>query len=302
MFITNLQRIIRSGVLGYKRNGWLSTATILVMVLMLFVVGNLIFTGALASVILSSFESKVDISVYFLPEAEENNIVSIKSEIESLPDVRDVNYISRDQALDIFRERHSNNQLISAALEEIGANPLQASLNIRAKDPSRYAAISEFLLHKNYKEIDKINYFENQQVIDRMGAIFRTVRGTGTFLAFFLAFIAILVTFNTIRLAIYTMREEIGIMRLVGASKWFIRGPFIVSGILYGGTAALITLMIFFPLIWLISPQLASLVPEFDIFQYFLNNLIAFSLLLFGGGIFIGVMSSMIAIRRYLHI
>src|SRR3989344_689340 len=302
MFLTHLQRITKSGLLSYKRNGWLSTATVLVMVLMLFVIGNLIFMGALAGVILSSFESKVDISVYFLPDANEHTITSIKNEIETLPDVRDITYISRDRALELFRERHKGNQLISAALEEIGDNPLQASLNIRAKDPSRYAAISEFLLHKNYKEIDKINYFENQQVIERMGAIFRAVRGSGMFLAFFLAFIAVLVTFNTIRLAIYTMREEIGIMRLVGATKWFIRGPFIVSGILYGATSALITLMIFFPLIWLISPRLALLVPEFDIFQYFLNNLFMFAILMFGGGIIIGVLSSWIAIRRYLQV
>ncbi len=302
MFFTNIQRITRSGFVGFKRNGWLSTATILVMVLMLFVIGNLIFMGALAGVILASFESKVDISVYFLPDAPEETIVSIKNEVETLPDVRDVAYISRDQALEIFRARHSTNQLITAALEEIGENPLQASINIRAKNPSRYAAISDFLLNKNYKEIDKINYFENQQVIDRMGAIFKTIRGSGAFLAFFLTFITILVTFNTIRLAIYTMREEIGIMRLVGATKWFIRGPFVVSGILYGAAAALITLMIFFPLVWLISPRLAILVPEFNIFQYFLNNLFAFSLLLFGGGITIGVISSLIAIRRYLQV
>src|SRR3989338_3663415 len=302
MFLTHLQRITKSGLLSYKRNGWLSTATVLVMVLMLFVIGNLIFMGALASVILSSFESKVDISVYFVPDAPEPAITIIKDELQTLLDVRDITYISRDEALEIFRARHKGNQLINAALEEIGENPLQASLNIRASDPSRYAAISEFLLQKNYREIDKINYFENQQVIERMGAIFRTVRGSGMFLAFFLAFIAILVTFNTIRLAIYTMREEIGIMRLVGATKWFIRGPFIVSGVLYGVTAALITLMLFFPLIWLASPRLAVLVPEFDIFRYFLQNLVLFSLLMFGGGISIGVISSLLALRRYLRV
>src|SRR3989344_5321721 len=302
MLFTHLRRIAKAGILSYKRNGWLSAATIMVMVLMLFVLGNLVFTGALASVILSSFESKVDISVYFVPDAPEPAITIIKDELQTLPHVRDITYISRDEALEIFRARHKGNQLINAALEEIGENPLQASLNIRASDPSRYAAISEFLLQKNYKEVDKINYFENQQVIERMGAIFRTVRGSGTFLAIFLAFIAVLVTFNTIRLAIYTMREEIGIMRLVGASRWFIRGPFIVSGILYGATSALITLMIFFPLIWLISPRLALLVPEFNIFQYFLDNLIVFAVLMFGGGIVIGVLSSWIAIRRYLQV
>ena len=117
MFFTNLRRITKTGILNYKRNGWLSTATVLVMVLMLFVIGNLVFTGALASVILSSFESKVDISVYFLPDASENSIISIQKELEALPDVRDIHYISRDAALELFRNRHKGNQLIAAALE-----------------------------------------------------------------------------------------------------------------------------------------------------------------------------------------
>ena len=147
-----------------------------------------------------------------------------------------------------------------------------------------------------------MNFYQNKTAIDRLSAIIETSRTVGIAIAVFLAAASILIAFNTIRLAIYTMREEIGIMRLVGASRWFIRGPFIVSGILYGATSALITLMVFFPLIWLISPRLALLVPEFNIFQYFLDNLIVFAVLMFGGGIVIGVLSSWIAIRLYLQV
>ena len=92
-----------------------------------------------------------------------------------------------------------------------------------------------------------------------------------------LSIIAVLVSFNTIRMAIFTMREEIGIMRLVGAARWFIRGPFLVSGVLYGASAALLTLLIFFPLVWLISPRLILLMPSFDLFQYFLLNFFEFA-------------------------
>ncbi len=295
------KRIIKSGYLSFRRNGWLSTATILVMALVLFVLGNLIFLGAFTNKALSALESKVDISIYFLQDAPEQEILSIKKDLEVLPEIAEINYVSKDQALAQFREQHKTNALIISALEELDANPLVASFNIRAKDPTSYGAISDFLLKKNYPLVEKINYFENQKVIDRLGSILGAARGVGAGLAFFLAFIAVLVAFNTIRLAIYTMREEIGIMRLVGATSWFIRGPFLISGVIYGSIAAAVTTLLFFPVSWLVAPKLALLIPDFDLFRYFLSNFFEFFLIMFFTGITLGVVSSFIAIRRYLE-
>jgi cell division transport system permease protein len=272
------------------------------MVLVLFVLGSLVFVGAFANTVLTAFESKIDISVYFVANAKEEDILQVKKEIEALPDVAQVAYVSKDEALAQFRERHKGNALIVDALDELGENPLEASLNIRARDPSRYGNISDFLLQKNYPAVDKINYFENQAVIDRLGSIVGTVRGSGAILAVFLAFVAILVAFNTVRLSIYTMREEIGIMRLVGATKWFIRGPFLVSGVLYGAASAAITTLVFFPLTWLASPKLAILVPNFNLFQYFISNFAEFFAIILVSGVLLGTISSFIAIRRYLEI
>lgn len=302
MFKTNLKRVLRGGYLSFKRNGWLSTATILVMALVLFVLGNLVFLGALANTVLTALEEKIDISVYFVADAPEESILAVKRDLEGLAEVSEVAYVSKDQALESFRKKHSANALIVSALDELDGNPLEASLNIRARDPSHYAAVSDFLLKKNYSAVDKINYFENQMVIDRLGAVLGTVRGSGALLAVFLAFVAVLVAFNTVRLAIYTMREEIGIMRLVGAAQWFIRGPFLVSGVLYGSIAAGATTLIFFPLTWLASPKLTLLVPDFDLFQYFLTNFFEFFGIMLVAGIGLGVVSSFIAIRRYLKI
>ncbi|MBI2122364.1 MAG: ABC transporter permease [Candidatus Sungbacteria bacterium] len=300
--MTTLKRILKTGFLNFKRNGWLSAATVMVMVLSLFVLGNLIFLSAFASTILAEFGSKIDVSVYFASDAPEENIFAVKKDLESHPDVAQVQYVSRDEALQVFRARHKDEELIGQALEELGENPLQASLNIRAKNPAQYAAISEFLSGKKYPVIDKINYFENKLVIERLSTILNSVRGGGSVLVLVLSIIAILVSVNTIRMAIYTMREEIGIMRLVGAARWFIRGPFLVSGVLYGASAAILTVLIFFPLVWLISPRLILLMPSFDLFQYFLMNLLEFSAILFGTGILIGVFSSFLAVRKYLDI
>ena len=296
------QRILKSGYLSFRRNGWLSAATILVMVLVLFVLGSLVFLGAFANTVIRDLESKVDVTVYFVPDAPESGIQAVQKDIESISDVALVDYVSKEQALAEFRERHNKNALIVGALEELGENPLSASLNIRARDPSRYAAISQFLLDKNYSIVNKVNYFENQKVIDRLSSILGTVRGSGAFLTIFLAFLAVLVAFNTIRLAIYTMREEIGIMRLVGANTWFIRGPFLISGILYGTIAALLATAVFFPVAWAVAPKLSLLVPSFDLFHYFLTNFWQFFAIIFFAGIVLGTVSSMIAIRRYLTV
>ncbi|TSD04836.1 MAG: cell division transport system permease protein [Parcubacteria group bacterium Greene0714_36] len=300
-FIT-FRRVIKAGFLGFRRNGWLSAATTMVMALVLFVLGNLVFVGAFADTALRSLESKIDITVYFTSGAEESQITAVTREIEALPDVSSVEYISRDAALARFRERHKENALIASALEELGDNPLQASINIAAIDPGHYGTISDFLAGKKYPIVEKINYFENQAVIERLSSVMGTVRGSGAVLTLILAFIAVLVAFNTIRLAIYTVREEIGIMRLVGASSWFIRGPFLVSGVLYGVAAAIAVLAILFPITWLASPKLAFLVPEFNLFNYFLSNIVQFSLIMVVAGVALGTVSSFIAVRRYLTV
>lgn len=291
-----------SGLLTFKRNAWLSTATIMVMSLVLFVLGGLVLVGALADTALRSVEAKIDITVYFTADTPEGQIMAVKTDLEQLPDVRGVAYISRDEALAGFRDRHREDALIAGALDELGDNPLHASLNVRAADPAHYAAISDFLAKKSYQGVEKINYFENQAVIDRLSAIMAAVRGTGAVAALFLAFVASLVAFNTIRLAIYTMREEIGIMRLVGATAWFIRGPFLISGLLYGLVASLAVTAVFFPLTWAIAPKLAVLVPDFHLFNYFRANIMQFFGIMVFSGAVLGAGSSFLAVRRYLTI
>jgi cell division transport system permease protein len=302
MSAVTLKRIIKAGYISFKRNGWLTTATILVMSLVLFVIGCLVLLSAIANTVLAQLESKIDVTVYFVPDASEPNIIGVKQELEKLPDVKEIVYTSREEALEAFRQRHKNNPLITEALEEVGENPLEASLNVKAHTPSQYASISNFLLSKNYSIVDKINYFENQMLIERFSRILTMVRGSGAIVIVLLAFIATLVAFNTIRLAIYTLREEIGIMRLVGATSWFIRGPFLVGGVLYGAIAAVFTLLALFPLTWLAAPKLSILVPGFDVFGYFLSNFVEFVVLVVGTGVVLGTFSSAIAIRRYLQV
>ncbi|TSC67221.1 MAG: cell division transport system permease protein [Parcubacteria group bacterium Gr01-1014_66] len=294
--------MITTGWLGFVRNGWLSVATITVMTLTLFVLGGLVLGNALAQSAINSLASQIDITVHFVPEAGEEEIFAVKREIETIPDVQFVDYVSREGALAAFRQRHQNDAFIAEALAEIGENPLEASLNIRAVDPSRYPQINAFLAKKQYPRVDRVNYEENQGAIDRLSSVIGSVRSVGVIIAIILGGIAVLIAFNTIRLTIYTMREEIGIMRLVGATRRFIRGPFLVNGILYGVFAACATTALFLPLVWLGAPRIALIAPDFNLFQYFTMHVLEFLILMIAAGVLLGTISSIIAIRRYLDV
>ncbi|KKS73772.1 MAG: Cell division protein FtsX, partial [Candidatus Azambacteria bacterium GW2011_GWB1_42_72] len=185
---------------------------------------------------------------YFNLGAKEMDILALKSKLEGMGEVNSVEYISAEQALPIFKKRHADNDIFIKSLQEIGINPLEASLNILAKNLSQYPAITAFLNQDQYKGIiTNITYTENKDAIDRLSNIIKVLRESGVAASLILAFIAFLVAFNTVRLAIYSAREEITVMKLVGASNWFVRGPFIVEGVLHGVVASIISFMIVIP-------------------------------------------------------
>ena len=223
-FKTKLRRVIRSGFFNFWRSGYVSLASILVMVVTLGVIGSVLFVGAILNLTLEELRNKVDVNVYFIITAPEENILSLKGKIESLPEVAKVEYIDREQALENFRARHENDQITLQALEELGDNPLGAVLNIKAKEPSQYEALANFLNEENLlttgeeRIIDKINYFENKTAIEKLTRIIDSAERLGFMVSLALVIVSILITFNTVRLAIYISREEISVMQLVGAS------------------------------------------------------------------------------------
>ncbi|MFH1347010.1 MAG: permease-like cell division protein FtsX [Spirochaetota bacterium] len=301
--LTNLLRIIKYGFLAFKRNGWLSTATLSIIVLALLVFEGLMIFNVLTKTALDSLKDKIDISIYFKIDAPEDDILNIQKSLGTLTEVKSVDYISRDRALEIFKEKHKDDAAISQSLEELNTNPLLASLNIKANDPSEYAIIADYLDRADFKTMfEKVTYAQNAVVIDRLNKIISVAEKGGFVLIIFLTFIAILVTFNTIRLAIYSSREEIGIMRLVGASNPFIRGPYIVEGIIYGFLAAVLSIALAAPIIYFSSPYINVFITEMDLWKYFTSNFFGalFYQSLFGIGL--GVVSSIIAVRKYLRV
>ncbi len=300
--IESTKRIIKSAALSFWRNGLLSTATVLVMVLTLFVIGGLLLSSVLMNTILDSLQKKIDVSVYFFPGTPEENILKLQDQFKLIPNVSSVSYVSQAQALEEFKQKHKDNPLIVESLAELEGNPLEASLNISASDPSKFADIVSAIEAKKDKSIDKVNFYENQKVIERLSRIMTAARTGGASLAAILAFIAVLVAFNTVRLAIYTAREEINIMRLVGATSWYIRLPFLVEGVMDGALAAVITALAFIPITWFVSPKIGLFLEGINLFDYFKSNFFEFFLILLGVSVVLGGLSSILAIRRYLKV
>ena len=302
------KRVLVSGGKSFLRGGAVSAATVLIMTVTLSIIGSLIFLSALLTFTLNSIKDKVDVSVYFVTTAAESDILAVKGQLEKLPQVENVTYTSAADALTAFRARHATDQLTLQALDELGGNPLDASLEVRAKDPSEYESIVSFLEASptlsagGTSIVDRINYSQNKDVIDRLALAIQATREIGFAVVILFAIASILIAFATIRLAIYVAKDEIAVMRLVGASNAYIQGPFIVTGVLTGVTAALIVLLLLWPATWYVGVKTVAWFGGFNIASYYSGHfLLVFGIIMLSG-IALGAVASVLAIRKYLTV
>jgi cell division transport system permease protein len=305
--LTSFRRIFSSGATTFSRSGLVSFATVLIMTATMVIIATLMLLSAVLTNTLSAIEDKVDINVYFTTNALESDIMSVKSSLEKRADVTRVTYTSREEALAQFRERHADDQLTLQALDQLGENPLGASLAIKATDPTKYAGIVNYLsdgsnIPGGAGIIERVNYYQNKTVIDRLTQAIGTTQKAGLAIVLLFALASVIITFATVRLAIYSARDEIAVMRLVGANNMFIRGPFIVAGIISGVIAAVITLILFYPATWYAGQKLASWLGGFNLFTYYTGHFPLIFVVLVGSGILLGGLASFVAVRRYLSI
>lgn len=305
--ITSIRRVLRAGFIGFWRNAYVSLASVFVITVALFVIGSTMLIDQLLTASLKNIQAKVDINVYFVTTADETAILALKTAVESLPDVEEVTYITRDEALADYREKNQGDTVAMQALEELGENPLGATMAIRARETSQYESIANFLEEQKAQEtsqtplIDEINYAQNKGAIQKLTDIIGAVERASFITMMVLIAAAVMITFNTIRLAIYTAREEISVMRLVGASNSFIRGPFMLQGVMYGVISGILALAILYPIMIWIGPATAEFF-EFDLYVYFINNFSSIFMTLVGIGVTLGLVSSLLAITRYLRV
>jgi len=241
MLLLSLSRLIKFSLQNFFRNIWLSIVTITIVVLTLFSVTSLVFVNAVMGQAIELVKSKVDISIYFKPAVSQEQIFVVQNDLEGLSYVKAVKYVSKADALEKMRQQYNDSPLILDAIKELQENPLGDTLVVNTRATADYEKVVDVLnATPQYAVlIDNKSFDDNRAIIDKLETLSSQIKSGGWAITIFFAIIAALVIINTIRIAIYTHRDEIAIMKLVGASNTFVRGPFLGEAILYAfiGTA-----------------------------------------------------------------
>ena len=305
MLWLNFKRILKTGFVNFLRNGVVSLSAVLIMSITLLIISSVLFTGAMLDNTLEGLRNKVDVNISVFPEVLEEEALDLQKNIESLPEVESVEYISRDVVLENYKARNADDQKIIAALDELPDNPFGHSLNIRAKSPELYEGIQNYL-NENYPQdradsiVDDVNYAQKAAVISRLNLIIKAGETFGAIVTFMFILLSILITLNTIRLAMFTSKDEIKIMNLVGAESSYISGPFVVTGAMYGLVSTILVMLLLYPITYWLGPYTEEISLGLNLFSYYTSNFGTLFLILFGSGIMIGAISSFLAVNRYL--
>ncbi|MDP3882478.1 MAG: permease-like cell division protein FtsX [Candidatus Staskawiczbacteria bacterium] len=302
---TSFTRVIKFAINNFGRNKGISIATTFILVVAIMLATGLFFFQGATSYLTAEIRNKIDITAYFVEGTAEEDILAVKDEITKMsPNITSIEYVSREQAFASFSEKHQDNAVLQRALQEVGDNPFLPSLNITTNgEPAQYAEISSALETSVFSNlIYKVDYTQKKDTIEKIYSITSNINRYGFAIGIILIILSILVVFNTIKLAIDSSKEEISTMRIVGASDWFVRGPFIMEGVIYGIVAFLVCIALTGLFAYFLSPKISIVMPGFDLYSYFLTNLWIFVLiqLLFGVGV--GVVSSFIVVKKYLDI
>jgi cell division transport system permease protein len=298
--ILELKRTIKYGLKTITRDGEIFLTSVSILFIAISLISFLFIFRKASQFLISSLKEKADISVYFKEDTPEEEILKIKEEILKNPEFK-VDFVSKEEALKEFEKRHKENPILTEALKEIGENPFLASLSIKAKESGKYEELLSFLKEKE-EIIEKIDYSERKPLIEKIFSLSTNLEKGGILISLVLILISVFVVFNTTRLSINNFKEEISIQRLVGASNWFIRGPFLVQGIFAGILSALLSFLIAFLFCYFLSPKLSLLFEGLNLFEIFSSNLAPLILIQFFAGILLGTIPTLIAIRRFLKI
>lgn len=294
-------RVLKFSAQDVARNVWLSAATITILVLTLFSINIMVTVRIISDNAISVIKDKVDFSLYLKNESREDEVLALKTRIEGLGNVKSVEYISKQQALQKFRDKNQNNQQVIEALRELGKNPLSPSLVISPSDTAQAPQLVESLKRLDSDIIESRNFSDNATIIKKIDYITNKINEAGLFVIIIFSLTSLLVIYNTIKVAIYTHRREIEIMRLVGASRSFIVAPFLVSALIYSLIAVLVITSIFFPFLSLLQPYLEVFFTGYNIniVSYFITNFwIIFGIEFFAAA-FAAMLASLLAVRKY---
>ncbi len=283
---------------NFKRSGGLSVVAIVVLVATTFLGTSLLLAKGISEEVIEEIEANADISIYFQLTTPEEQILDIKEDIKNnFEEVYNINYVSRHDALESFREKHRDNPILMEALEEVG-NHFPASLGIKSGKVDVYRSVSDYV-RTNYSEVvEEIDFYRRKEAIEAISAITTRAQRAIFVIGTLLALISIFIVFGTVRLSIYALSGEIKIMKLVGASDLYMQGSFIVQGFILGLVSSILSLLVLFSLALMMSQGYNVLGVNLE--SHIFENLSYILLLQFSIGIGLSVLSSLMAVRKYL--
>lgn len=304
-FVT-FSRIISTGAVNFVRNAWLAIAAMAVMIVTLTIVLFSLIANATFANTIQQITDKIDISVYLKDEVTPEQRAKLLKEIKALPNVERVTFVSKEEVLAKYLKENAGNAELMSAVSETD-NPLPATIQIKPRDLNKLEEIKRYLSQKDITALqsDEPSYSgDRKEAIDRITHATNILQRAGVIAVLVFAIISVLIIFNTIQMAIFNRRDELTIMRLLGASTWYIRGPFVVESIIYGVLSALISVLLIHSLFVASRSTLeASSLGLLDInysSEFFQKKFLWLLLLQLGVGILIGAASSIVATRRYL--
>lgn len=296
-------RVIKFTFQNIFRNFWLSFITLTIFVLTLVTVNLVLFINVAADSALQAVEQKVEMTFYFEPETSTEIVTSAQGYLRGFSQVSDVEYISAEESLESFRARHLGDEVILSSLDEVDGNPFGDSLVVTTQSSSDFAFIVEAMETPEFAGYIKDQDFTDyEEVIEKIQVLKTRIGYAGLAVACVFILIAIMIIFNTIRVAIYVHREEISIMKLVGANNWFVRGPFILEALLYSAVATGLMIAILFGFLSASSEQIVNYFGGAGemIFDYFSQNI----WIIFGSQFMalaaLSLLTTAFAMRKYL--
>ncbi len=299
------ERVLKNGLIGFGRNAWLAVAAIAMMAVTLTILLFLIVANATLNTSVKDITNKIDVVVYLNDSDTSAQVQSLTSQLQALPNTQSVHYTSKSDALEAYRAQNANNVDLLEAISETN-NPLPADLEIHPKDTNQLQSIKIFLDQPAIQTLYSSTSYSGsrQQAVDKITHVARFFQRAGVIGIAIFVVVSMMIIFNTIRMAIFNRREELTIMRLLGATTWYIRGPFVVETMIYGIIAAVISTLVCWVLFVSAGPSLTTATLDLVDIGYakglFTNHLL---LIVFGqifAGMLIGAISSTIATRRYL--
>ncbi|MCX6812038.1 MAG: permease-like cell division protein FtsX [Candidatus Berkelbacteria bacterium] len=299
-FTITSRRVLKSALVSAWRNRLLSLATTIVIILALFIISLFTFTTIVANQAAAVLKNKVDLTVYLKDSVSDDQVTALEDIIRSRSEVLSIKYLDKDAALAVWRTQHADNTDLQNVISETD-NPLPRSFEVKTARPEQIETVANFLDSEDYAPlIAQIDYKQTKNIIDRLVRITSFIRIIGWSLSLLFVLISILIVYNTLRLAIYARSDEIEIMRLVGASGMYIRGPFIIEGLLYGFLAAIITAIIFYFFTGVTIGPVQNYLGLSEYSSSLSVNIWLIILLQFVVGLLLGAFCSLLAIRRYL--